>query len=674
MTNPFGKVTSVGPRDRPKEPGVTFEGKGFGAHGSGGHDADIQDTANSDTTVLPFPSGSQRGGSAVAVAGSWLSELPLGSVRYSVALFAGLKRTLPNQELSSLPWGKLVEAIAPDDPPIVRRKDEAPYFITATLQEAPFVGRTLDRAERNNRPLIGKQRSGDHIQSCGPALALDIDASDVFELEPMVRALGCAAVMYSSYGYGSQRDDGSVKLSGRIVLAGDRAWAPHEHRFVMAAANDVLGDNADTQAMSTAQAMGVYVRRASDAACKRVAIYGGVISIDKLVDHGRSLVPDRDVGKPSTSASQSPAWKIKLALDGMPNDETTDYTKWVVTAGAVYSALQEAALELFQEWSARNLAKHDPGFTETKYLDHAADIRFGADGLMWTARRRAEDIAHTLCPQRLSPREAHLRQLAASMPAAARHRAAAINGDFAGGISAPRLRQVLDRDKLISQFGSASAALTWAVAFMTASWSEKVSTTFLAAYQLPSDVIEKGKQSARELREQGEAQGRTVLDLEEAIHENVENIANALLEKVARGELPLFQQGHSTLVQIRTSVSGQTKAVTLAEPASLRTLVSEHIMFRQPSSKPNGQSRVISPLYTGRWPIPALDSGVLKDLLIRALPNTLPELLAVTLAPFMPNLPANASDVLRANSDEIVTAQGYHKASKLYLAPEIIRH
>ena len=101
MTNPFSKVTSVGPRDRPKEPGVTFKGKRFGANGSDGHDADIRDaTADTDTTVLPFPSGSQRGGRRRGGCGSWLSELLLGSVHYSIALFAGLKRTIPTQELS----------------------------------------------------------------------------------------------------------------------------------------------------------------------------------------------------------------------------------------------------------------------------------------------------------------------------------------------------------------------------------------------------------------------------------------------------------------------------------------------------------------------------------------------------------------------------------------------
>jgi hypothetical protein len=427
----------------------------------------------------------------------------------------------------------------------------------------------------------------------------------------------------------------------------------------MAAANNLLGDCADTQAMSTAQAMGVYVRRASDAVHKRVVIEGGVVSIDKLLEHGQSLVPVREESKSTRSASQFPAWKVKLALDGLPNDETTDYTKWMLTAGGVFSALKEDGLDLFQEWSARNPAKHDAEYSETKYLQHVANLRFDADGLMWTAHGRAKDIAHTLGRPATQP--SHF----AHLPTTPRD--VTINAAFSAGIAPRRQPQMLDTAKLVVQFGSTSAALAWAVAFMKACWSDAVFQTFLTTYNPPADAVEAGEAHAANLLEAEKAAGRAVLTLADTIHENIEQIAAAMSQKVAAGTLELFQQGGTTLTHIRRSEQG-TRGVALLEPASLRTVLSEHIVFKLPPAKGGRGPRYISPMYSGKGPVPTLDQGLLKDLLQRRLQEALPELLSVATAPFMPYLPTTGENMLHSGADQIITARGYHAPSKLYLA------
>ena len=120
----------------------------------------------------------------------------LESVRYSVGLFAGLKQH-PRAELSSLPWEVLVEAIAPEHPPIVGRKDKH----RTSLRRRCRKRRSFGARSIGLRNELADQESGDRATTSGPAgqrLALDIDVSPVFELEPILRALGCAAVMYTS--------------------------------------------------------------------------------------------------------------------------------------------------------------------------------------------------------------------------------------------------------------------------------------------------------------------------------------------------------------------------------------------------------------------------------------------------------------------------------------------
>jgi hypothetical protein len=100
------------------------------------------------------------------------------------------------------------DALADNRPaPVIERKDQVPYYIAGTLKEAELINAKL-REQRlsKGQSTVGKQRSSAHIDTLGPVLLLD-DDGDVFAREPALRAIGAAAVVYSSYSFGFPKGD-----------------------------------------------------------------------------------------------------------------------------------------------------------------------------------------------------------------------------------------------------------------------------------------------------------------------------------------------------------------------------------------------------------------------------------------------------------------------------------
>ena len=96
----------------------------------------------------------------------------------------------------------LLQEIAPESAPVVERKDQVRYYIAGTLKEAELKNQRLrERRLKKGQSTVGKQRSGAHIDTLGPALLLD-DDGDVFTREVALRAMGAAAVICSSYSFG----------------------------------------------------------------------------------------------------------------------------------------------------------------------------------------------------------------------------------------------------------------------------------------------------------------------------------------------------------------------------------------------------------------------------------------------------------------------------------------
>jgi hypothetical protein len=142
--------------------------------------------------------------------------------------FPGTKMVIPDREATVAGFSAFVDEIAQDPAPVIGRKDQVPYYIAGTLREAELVNKNL-REQRATRgqSTIGKQRSSAHIESLGPVLLLD-DDGDVFAREHALRALGAAAVIYSSHSYGFPKGDaGHVAAAATPSTPGSPSGAGH---------------------------------------------------------------------------------------------------------------------------------------------------------------------------------------------------------------------------------------------------------------------------------------------------------------------------------------------------------------------------------------------------------------------------------------------------------------
>ncbi len=213
-----------------------------------------------------------------------------------IARFPGLKGVVPQQETICLGWSALLKEIAPDPAPTVELKDKVPYYIAGTLKEAELKNQKLrERRLKNGQSTVGKQRSGSHIETLGPALFMD-DDGDVFAREPALQALGSAAAIYSSYSFGSLKGSATeLSRGGRVVLLLNRPVYPSEYGPIWDAVNHLLGGGFDEHGRSPALCYGRHARRSDQAPHRRLIIDGAALDTDALFELGRSLRPVRTV-------------------------------------------------------------------------------------------------------------------------------------------------------------------------------------------------------------------------------------------------------------------------------------------------------------------------------------------------------------------------------------------
>jgi hypothetical protein len=185
------------------------------------------------------------------------------SLRIPFVRFSGIKRIVPEREGVCLGWSDFVQETAPDPAPVFDRKDNVPYYIAGTLKEAELKNLKLrERRLKKGQSTVGKQRSGAHIDTLGPALLMD-DDGDVFGREGTLRALGAAAILYSSYSFGFLKDEDATEPArgGRVVLALNRSVTTAEYPFVWDAVNHLAGGGFDEHGRSPALCYGRHARR-----------------------------------------------------------------------------------------------------------------------------------------------------------------------------------------------------------------------------------------------------------------------------------------------------------------------------------------------------------------------------------------------------------------------------
>ncbi len=159
--------------------------------------------------------------------------------RGDLTLFDGFFDPLPTNEITNASWQVLVGTIAPHTAPMpVSRKDAAPYFVPCSLREAPYLGKTLGRAQRECWPsLSGKQRSASHVtESC--LLKFDLDGMSEEQWAVVLDKLnisGLVFLAYSTWSYGLKQGQ-----RVRLLIPIDKALGQTDYEHAWHSAAGIL--------------------------------------------------------------------------------------------------------------------------------------------------------------------------------------------------------------------------------------------------------------------------------------------------------------------------------------------------------------------------------------------------------------------------------------------------
>jgi Primase C terminal 2 (PriCT-2) len=617
-----------------------------------------------------------------------IEALPIPIVR-----FPRLVGVVPEQESVCIGRTALLKEIAPEPAPVVERKDQVRYYIAGTLKEAELKNQKLrEKRLKKGQSTVGKQRSGAHIDTLGPALLLD-DDGDVFSREPALRALGAAAVIYSSYSFGFVKE-GATELSrgGRVALFLNRVVSVLEYGPIWDAINHLLGGGFDEHGRSSSLCYGRHARRSDQAPFQRLVIDGAALDANALLEFGKSLRPARSGGVPKQpgnavrkKALVEELERAKLMGAIRPPD---DYGEWIAGAAAFKRGLggnAEAAFQCFDAWSACSTKYAGSRVARDKFDEMTPDYEGTAAPLTlamlhWRARRRAEAVIRALysrVPKAASPEEE-----------------APENTDPA--TIWPKGAEPIPPNTLSAGDGIV------ALEYLLHCWSESACQSILAAHQIPEDALEEAKRRNDQRREKVELAGR-ILHLWDG--KDLATDTAALADAIVAAGPPIYRID-STLVRISAPVTDAATATRsrklhnykgrpgeLGDPAlhagerlvpilpsdteALRDIISEHVATKRKindGTKKNPIWREEIASFSFK-PGTALhvgpDAGVLKDLCKRVLVAKVPEIVGVITAPVMPDLPSSTKpdDLSKAAADRLITGEGFDADSGLYLSP-----
>jgi hypothetical protein len=621
-------------------------------------------------------------------------SVDLESLRIPFARFPGTKMVVPEQEAICLGRSEFLHEIAPDPAPVIERKDRVPYYIAGTLKEAELLNTKLrEQRLKNGQSTIGKQRSGAHIQALGPALLLD-DDGDVFSREAVLRALGAAAVIYSSHSFGFLKD-GATELScgGRIVFFLNRPVSPSEYGPIWDAINHLLGSGFDEHGRSAALCYGRHARRSEQASYRRLIIDGAALDADALLEFGLSLRPACNGAATiqTTSRKRVLIGELERArLMGAVRSPDA-YGEWVSGAAAFKRAFpedNEAAFQCFDVWSACSSKYLDAEATRAKFdvvpaVYEGTAVPVTLDMLQWRARRRAEAVIGVL----YSP---------------------AVNWQKPGAFKDLALERLSERttwpkggepippNSLDPEDG------TVALEYLFFCWSAKVCQTILEAHEIPQSVLDEARRRSEQRNEKINLAGRTLhtwdgknlaagaaalADAIVAASPHLYRIDKALVRIAAPGSDP------ATAARVRKIYGYEGRPGEAGDPAlhagrrpvpilpsdteALRDIIAENLATKRrvndgTKANPKWREEIASFAFK---PSATLheepDAGVLKDLGKRLLAARVPEIFGVITAPLMPNLPPSTKpdDLLKAGADRLITSPGFDSASGLYLSP-----
>lgn len=633
----------------------------------------------SDTTTVAAPEPSR--------AAQYLDQsVDIEALAIPIVRFPGLMGVVPEHETILVGWTSLLQEISPEPAPVVERKDQVRYYIAGTLKEAELKNQKLrERRLQKGQSTVGKQRSGAHIDTLGPALLLD-DDGDVFTREVVMRALGAAAVIYSSYSFGFVKE-GATELSrgGRVALFLNRTISVLEYGPIWDAINHLLGGGFDEHGRSPALCYGRHARRSDQAPFQRLVIDGAALDADALLELGKTLRPARSSEVPNRPGKgignrglTEELERARLMGEIRPPDE---YGEWIAGAAAFKRALPgnaEAAFQCFDAWSACSAKYPGSRVAREKFDEMTADYEGTAapvtiDMLHWRARRRAEAIIEALYS----------------------------SGSKAAEETDTATIRPKGSEPIPPNTPSAGDGIL-ALEYLLHCWSEKTCESIFAKSEIPQEALDEAKRVNKQRSEKVDLAGRTLhmwggkdLAADTAALADAIVAANPRLYRIdgtlVRISAPVTDP--ATAARVRKLHNYEGRPGEVGDPAlhagerlvpilpsdteALREIISEHIATKRrindgTKKDPIWREEIASfsfkpgtALYVGP------DAGVLKDLGKRVLAAKVPEILGVITAPVMPDLPSSTKpdDLSKVAADRLITNQGFDAASGLYLSP-----
>lgn len=312
---------------------------------------------------------------APSTASSLLSDVPLQTWSGDITIFDGMLSTQPSKTHAGLTWSDYCGTICPAEPAVVPDKNGAKYFLPCLLSDAPLTGKTLERAQQNGEPTVGKMRSKDHVTESS-ALLYDYDGiteQDFEQIRSFLEKNNLTYVAYTTFSHGME---GKPGMYVRLCIPVDRPLDAPAYTAAWNGFVALLPVAPDSSGSKLCQQQGIWTCHPDrkDKA-QRWSFDGCVLNIDALPQRqGHSVPSDRsspETPSPKTETAPSiekypPSDVIRVAERCIQIRNFRD-TKganqkeplWFDCLGVVGHCLDGARFA--QEWSSGH-----PDYTEAK--------------------------------------------------------------------------------------------------------------------------------------------------------------------------------------------------------------------------------------------------------------------------------------------------------------------
>ncbi|MFA7384466.1 MAG: PriCT-2 domain-containing protein [Desulfurivibrionaceae bacterium] len=296
-----------------------------------------------------------------------LSDKPLADWQASVTKFNGFTGTRPVKELGNASWDQISNQLRPAQPARLEDKKGGQYFVPCLLKEAPLVGKTLEAAQHNGDPLIGKMRSKSHV-TLASLLIIDIDGlpePEFFAILDWLKPDGITFLAYTTHSHGREDKPG---MRVRLCIPVDRPlnieeYAAAWHGFNQICCNGTVS-KADASGANMYQQQGLWCCHPSRAdKAKSWEHKAGIASADVLVAAGQPKITRT---QPTDEPSKTPQSKVVVALRDdvfLPIkivellkfiDPDIGYDDWLRVGMALFHQTKssEEGMTLFDRWSS----------------------------------------------------------------------------------------------------------------------------------------------------------------------------------------------------------------------------------------------------------------------------------------------------------------------------------